>query len=197
MHGGDSGIHLGDLDDIPRRTRESSAFVEVETTDDSEGMKDKFHQYLWRWHMAEDGGGTDNKGTGRSSKSSLNREPTDQIQPFKRQQSIMDKMFKRPTIGQTMDIEFDHKSQESKNRNSRWAEHKEKTQFLLSSDDTDTDWGCACVINPDNFLRQMWDIVAVTICLIYTAVRVPYAIAFDIGLYSLTLSAMMTLTFFD
>lgn len=38
------------------------------------------------------------------------------------------------------------------------------------------------VLNPSSLYRQSWDIVFVMLSLMYTALRVPYAIAFDIGM---------------
>jgi len=39
------------------------------------------------------------------------------------------------------------------------------------------------ILNPSSLYRQTWDIVFVMLSLMYTALRVPYAIAFDIGMY--------------
>ena len=172
MRGGTNGIDLGD---IPRATRASTSFIGVDDdVEDEEMMREKFQEYLWRWHQAESGDLSD---TAKPGKNGM----------MKRKRSIMGKMFKKPAIGQVLNVEFDENTQESRNRKRRWSrgEHREHAQLLLSPE---TEGGCACVINPDNLMRQLWDIVAVTICLIYSAIRVPYVIAFDIGLYSLSLS---------
>ena len=94
----------------------------------------------------------------------------------------MDRMFgknmiKKPTIGAVVSIDFDHKKTGLERKSQRWSSNsRENSSFLIKN--KDDRWGF--VINPNNIIRQAWDIVAVMSCLVYSALRVPYVIAFDI-----------------
>ena len=82
----------------------------------------------------------------------------------------------RPDIGHILDIDF-KTDLPNQDEQGRWSREKSRTDSNLMIKNDQTKWGY--VFNPNNLWRQMWDLIAVTLCLIYSALRVPYVIAFD------------------
>lgn len=134
-------------------------FVQVASEKfDEDNVREKFHQYLVKRSAVED-------------------HADSAIPTLVRQNSFFFRKPAVPTQIFDIDIKNFHQDQDKDRYGKAKTKNTNSTLFFKTKSKYCC---CGCVLNPDNIYRQMWDLIFVTSCLLYTVLRVPYVIAFDI-----------------